>query len=287
MAIAVKSTRMAETETAMAFNPAFGKNAFAPAPPPAPTAAQQQQNMTAQQLQELYSQPAATPVETERMSYDDVIMKTGIALGIVLVGAVIGWFFPAVGLVGALVGLVLAFVNIFKRTPSAPLVLAYAFFEGLFVGAMSYLVEVGFNLPGIALQAVLGTALVFGVTLALFRSGKVRESKRATKVFIIAGIAYAAFSVVNLVLMLTGVNNDPWGAFSADIPGTNIPIGVVIGPLVILMAAYSLVMDFTDIKRGVDAGAPRNYAWRAVFGLVLTIVWLYLEILRLISLVRQ
>ena len=55
----------------------------------------------------------------------------------------------------------------------------------------------------------------------------------------------------------------------------------------ILMAAYSLVMDFTDIKRGVDAGAPRNYAWRAVFGLVLTIVWLYLEILRMICLFRQ
>ena len=268
----------------MAFNPAFNKDAFAPAPPPAPTA-EQQQNMTAQQLQDLYSRASAGPVETERMSYDDVIMKTAITLGVVLVGAVIGWFNPILGLIGALVGLVLAFVNIFKRNPSAPLVIAYAFFEGLFVGAISSLVEITMNQPGIVLQALLGTGLVFGITLALFRSGKVRESKRATKVFIIAGIAYAAFSLVNLVLMLTGANTDPWGLRSAEIFG--IPLGLLIGPLVILMAAYSLVMDFTDIKRGVDAGAPRNYAWRAVFGLVLTIVWLYLEILRMISLFRQ
>lgn len=267
----------------MAFNPAFGKDAFTPAPP-APTA-EQQRTMTAQQLQELYSQPSATPVQTDRMTYDDVIMKTAITLGIVLVGAVIGWFNPIIGMIGALVGIVLAFVNIFKKTPSAPLVLAFAFFEGLFVGAISSLVEITFRQPGIVLQALLGTALVFGVTLVLFRTGKVRESKRATKVFIIAGIAYALFSVINLVLMVTGVNQDPWGLRSAEIFG--IPLGVIIGPLVILMAAYSLVMDFTDIKRGVDAGAPRNYGWRAVFGLVLTIVWLYLEILRFLSILRQ
>ncbi len=268
----------------MAFNPAFGKNAFAPAPPPAPTA-EQQQTMTAEQLQELYSRASAGPVETERMSYDDVIMKTGLTLGVVAIGAVIGWFNPILGIVGALVGIVLAFVNIFKRTPSAPLVIAYAAFQGLAVGAISYFVEIGFRQPGIVLQALTGTALVFVVTLLLFRSGKVRESKRATKVFMIAGIAYVAFSLVNLVVMVTGVNQDPWGLRSAEIFG--IPLGLIIGPIVILMAAYSLVMDFTDIKRGVDAGAPRNYAWRAVFGLVLTIVWLYLEILRFLSILRQ
>ena len=218
----------------MAFNPAFNKNAFAPAPPPAPTA-EQQQNMTAQQLQDLYSRASAGPVETERMSYDDVIMKTAITLGIVLVGAVIGWFNPYLAIPAAIIGFVLALVNIFKKVPSAPLVIAYAFFEGIFVGGISYLVEVGFNQPGIALQALLGTALVFGVTLVLFRTGKVRESKRATKVFIIAGIAYAAFSLVNLVLMLTGASTDPWGLRSVEVPILGIPLGLLIGPLVILM----------------------------------------------------
>ena len=219
------------------------------------------------------------------MSYDDVIMKTAITLGVVLVGAVIGWFNPYLAIPAAIIGSLLALVNIFKKVPSAPLVIAFAFFEGIFVGGISYLVEVGMNQPGIALQALTGTALVFGVTLVLFRTGKVRESKRATKVFLIAGVAYAVFSIINLVVMVTGVNDDPWGLRSTPIFG--IPLGLLIGPLVILMAAYSLVMDFTDIKRGVDAGAPRNYAWRAVFGLVLTIVWLYLEILRMISLFRQ
>ena len=228
----------------MAFNPAFNKNAFAPAPPPAPTAEQQQalqtQNMTPQQLQDLYSRASAGPVETERMSYDDVIMKTAITLGVVLVGAVIGWFNPYLAIPAAIIGFVLALVNIFKKVPSAPLVIAYAFAEGIFVGGISYLVEVGFNQPGIALQALLGTALVFGVTLVLFRTGKVRESKRATKVFIIAGIAYAAFSLVNLVLMLTGASTDPWGLRSVEVPILGIPLGLLIGPLVILMAAYSL-----------------------------------------------
>ena len=268
----------------MAFNPAFGKNAFTPEPPPAPTA-EQQQTMTPQQLQELYDRASATPVETERMTYDDVIVKTAITLGIVAVGAVVGWWIPVLALPAAIIGIVLAFVNIFKRKPSAALVLAFAAFEGVFLGGISYLVEVGMRQPGIVLQALTGTALVFGITLILFRSGKVRESKRATKIFMVAGIAYALFSVINLVLMVTGVNQDPWGLRSAEIFG--IPLGLLIGPIVILMAAYSLVMDFTDIKRGVDGGAPRSLAWRAVFGLVLTIVWLYLEILRFLSIFRQ
>ena len=105
----------------------------------------------------------------------------------------------------------LALVNIFKKVPSAPLVIAFAFFEGIFVGGISYLVEVGMNQPGIALQALTGTALVFGVTLVLFRTGKVRESKRATKVFLIAGIAYAAFSIINLVADGHGRERRPVG----------------------------------------------------------------------------
>ncbi len=146
------------------------------------------------------------------------------------------------------------------------------------------------NQPGIILQALIGTGIVFGVTLALFATGKVRESKRATKIFIIAGIAYALFSVVNLILMVTGVNSDPWGLRSVDIniPFIGpVPLGLLIAPIVILLAAYSLVMDFSDIKRGVDGGAPKIMEWRGVFGLVLTVIWLYIEILRIISLFRS
>lgn len=268
----------------MAFNPAFGKNAFTPAAPPAPTA-EQQAAMSPQALQDLYNRASATPVDTGRMTYDGVIVKTALTLLLVVAGGAVGFFFPVVGFVGAIVGFVLALVNIFKRNPSPVLVLLYAAFQGLAVGAISWYVEVALGQQGIIWQALIGTGAVFGVTLALFATGKVRESKRATQIFIIAGIGYALFSVVNLILMVTGVSTDPWGLRSAEIFG--IPLGLILAPLIILMAAYSLVMDFSDIKRGVDGGAPKIMEWRGVFGIVLTVIWLYIEILRIISIFRS
>jgi uncharacterized YccA/Bax inhibitor family protein len=241
-------------------------------------------NMSAEQLDELYGRPAAGPAETDRMSYEDTIMKTVLTLGFVLVGGVVGFFIPVLALPAALIGFVLAMVNIFKKKPSPALILTYGFVEGIFLGGLSGILEAG--LPGIIGQALLGTGLVFGVTLALFANGKIRASARATKIFMIAGISYALFSLVNLGLQLTGVNNDPWGLMTT---GTifGIPLGLIIGPLVIIMAAYSLVLDFTAIAQGVKAGAPRSLGWRAAFGLVLTIVWLYTEILRLIAIFRS
>ncbi len=260
-------------------NPAFRSPAFGPAPA---RTGQLQQTLTAEQLDQLYGRPSAGPVETDRMSYDDVIVKTLMTLGVLLVGAVIGFFYPVLYIPFIFVGLGLALVNIFKKQPSAPLVLAYGFAEGIFVGGLSRVIESLYS--GIIYQALIGTAVVFGVTLALFASGKIRASKRATKVFLIAGISYAIFSMVNLVLQLTGVNQDAWGVYGAHIFG--VPIGLIIGPLAIIMAAYSLVLDFTSIKQGIAQGAPRSWGWRAAFGLVVTIVWLYVEILRLIAIFR-
>src|SRR5690606_31249506 len=132
--------------------------------------------MTTEQLDELYARPAATPVETDRMSYEDTIFKTVVTLVLVLAGGAIGWLIPALMIPALIVGTVLAFVNIFKKQPSALLVLLYGLIEGVAIGGLSYLVEVGLNQPGIVGQALLGTGLVFGVTLALFTSGKVRAS---------------------------------------------------------------------------------------------------------------
>ena len=262
-------------------NPAFKNAAFATG---GAKAVQTTQSMTPAQLDELYGRPSAGPTETDRMSYEDVMMKTLGVLGILLVGSVIGYFAPALALPAALVGFVLAMVNIFKKKVSPALVLTYGFVEGIFLGGISGILEA--QLPGIISQALLGTGLVFGVTLALFANGKVRASARATKIFMIAGISYALFSLVNVGLQLTGVNNDPWGLLGGvDIFG--IPLGLIIGPLVILMAAYSLVLDFTAIQEGIRAGAPRSLGWKAAFGLVLTIVWLYIEILRLIAIFRS
>src|SRR5262249_34114651 len=100
----------------MAFNPAFGKNAFRPASPPAPPA-EQQAAMSPQALQELYNRASATPTQMERMTYDGVIIKTALTLLLVVIGGVVGFLFPAIGFVGAIIGFVLALVNIFKRQP--------------------------------------------------------------------------------------------------------------------------------------------------------------------------
>ncbi|TYC98944.1 Bax inhibitor-1/YccA family protein [Arthrobacter echini] len=250
-----------------------------------------------QQLEHLYNQPSAGPADTGRMTFDDVIVKTLLCIGVVLVGAAVPAFLlPGLALplmvVGALGGFVLGLVNAFKREPSPALILAYAGLEGLFVGGITMFLEARF--PGIALQAVLGTLVVFGVTLALFKSGKVRATPKAMKFFMIALISYAAFSLVNLGLMLFGVTEGMFGLRSAGIPGTDgmlgfdngIPFGLVIGLLAIGLAAFSLIIDFTSISDGVRHGAPQRYSWTAAFGLTVTLIWLYVEILRLIAIIR-
>lgn len=235
------------------------------------------------QLQEHFSLPEATPDQMERMTYQDTIFKTLAGFAVLLVGAAVGWIFPALAIVGAIAGLVLVFVNIFKKKPSPPLILAYAFAEGLLVGGVSMYFSQLFD--GIVPMALFGTLGVVGVTLALFANGKVRTSKRATKIFLVALLGYAAFSLVNLGLMAFGVLD----GFSATgglrgfeiIPG--VPLGIPLGILVVLLAAYSLVMDFEQIQHGVQTGQPRIYGWTAAFGIIVTVVWLYLEILRLLS----
>jgi uncharacterized YccA/Bax inhibitor family protein len=268
-----------------AFNnsPAFSSNATTAAKLARPVVATE--TLTAQQLTELYSQPSATTVETDRMSYEDVIVKIVSCFAILLVGAAVGWFVPVLALPAAIVGFVLALVNIFKKKPSPALVLSYAAVEGIFVGGITMFFERFF--PGIAIQAVIGTLVVVGVTLALFASGKIRASKKATKVFLIAMVGYGVFSIINLILMATGVNKDAFGLSGGNIPGTSIPWGVAIGILVIIMAAYSLVLDFDSIQTGVKRGAPRVYGWTAAFGIMVTVVWLYLEILRLLAILRR
>src|SRR5690606_34532278 len=126
--------------------------------------------------------------------------------GVLLVGAAIGWvtmpLVPFLYVGAALVGFVLALVNIFKREPSPALILGYAAAQGVFLGGISAFFEVMY--PGIVTQAVLATFCVVGVTLALFASGKVRASARATRVFMVAMVGYLLFSLVNIGVMVFG-----------------------------------------------------------------------------------
>jgi uncharacterized YccA/Bax inhibitor family protein len=231
------------------------------------------------QLQEHYGLPDATPDQMERMTYQDTIFKTLAGFAVLLVGAAIGWVFPALAIVGAIAGLVLALVNIFKKKPTPALILAYAFAQGLLVGGVSMFFSAMWD--GIVPMALFGTLGVVAVTLALFANGKVRVSKRATKIFLVAILGYMAFSLVNIVLMMTGVVTTFGGMRDFEIFG--IPLGIPLGILVVLLAAYSLVMDFDYIQQGVQTGQPRIYGWTGAFGIIVTVVWLYLEILRLLS----
>lgn len=237
---------------------------------------------SAQELDEIYGRPAATAAETGRMSYEDTIMKTLITFGVLLAGALVGWAFPVLAIPGFIVGLVLALVNIFKKEPSRGLILAYAGFQGLFVGGLSAIFNTMWD--GIVTQAVFGTLAVVGVTLFLFLNGKVRTSPKATKIFLVAMVGYMAFSLVNFGLQIFGATDSMFGLRSYEIFG--IPLGALLGVLIVLLAAYSLVMDFESIKAGVEQGAPRVFGWQAAFGIMVTVVWLYVEILRILAILR-
>jgi uncharacterized YccA/Bax inhibitor family protein len=248
----------------------------------------QQQNLTQDQLQQMYNRPAAGPAETGRMTYDDVIVKTAVCLGVVMAGAAVTLFvsLPLAGMlmiVGALGGFVLGLVNSFKKQPSPALILAYAGLEGLFLGGLTRILDGLY--PGVGLQAVLGTLSVFGVTLLLFKSGKVRATPKAMRFFMIAMIGYAVFAVVNMVMLWTGAVKTPFG-LSTSVEIFGIPLGVFIGILAIGLAAFSLIMDFTSIEAGVRSGAPERFSWTAAFGLTVTLVWLYVEIIRLLAILR-
>lgn len=249
------------------------------------------------QLEGALAAPPAGAHETGRMTVEDTIWKTAGLFAFMLVFAVVGFFWtlaPALSggditlapwIIGLIGGGILGLVNAFKKTPSVPLIFAYAGFEGLFVGGISAYFEVLF--PGIVMQATLATVSVVGVTLALFASGKVRASARGAKILLIAMVGYLVFSLVNMVLMFTGALGDgaAWGLRSSvEIMG--IPLGVIIGVLVVFMAAYSLVLDFDQIQQGVRNGVPRKFGWQAAFGIMVTVVWLYVEILRMIAILR-
>lgn len=245
------------------------------------------QTADAASLENLYTAPSATSAQMRRMTYDDVVVKTGGLLALLVVVAAATWAvtpqLPWLYLPAALVGLVLGLVNSFKKNPSPALIVAYTIAEGVFLGGISYLFQnlavqgssTGTAQP-IVLQAVLGTFVTFAASLFLFRSGKVRVTPKFTRWLLIAMVGYLGFSLVNVVLMFFM----PSSGFG---PLRNGPWGIIAGLVAVGLAAASLIVDFDSIKRGVEQGVPAKFAWTAAFGLIVTLVWLYLELLRLFS----
>jgi uncharacterized YccA/Bax inhibitor family protein len=220
------------------------------------------------------------------MTVENALNKTIITFTVLLLAAGLGWFFPVVALPAVLIAFILGLVNSFKKEPSPPLILAYAVAEGLAIGGISGIMEQEYS--GIVSQAVIGTLCVVGIVLFLYKTGVVRASAKMTKIFLIAMLGYLAFSLVNVGLQLTGVVSDPWGLHtSLTIPGTEIPLGIALGVFAVILGSYSLVMDFTFIDNGVANRLPEKYGWTAAFGITVTIVWLYIEILRLLAIARR
>jgi uncharacterized YccA/Bax inhibitor family protein len=228
-----------------------------------------------QQLEEMYNAPAATGVQTGRMTIDDVVVKTGLMFAVLVPLAGLNYYLnsPLLTFGGLIAGLVLGLVIAFKQSTNAALILTYAGLEGLFVGGISRMYE---NLyDGIVAQAVLGTLSVFGVALFAYRSGRVRVTPKFQRTVLIAGGGYLVFCLINLGLVMFTDSNLRSG-----------PLGIAIGLFAITLAAAFLILDFDFAEQGVKNGLPERYAWLAAFGLVVTLVWLYIEFLRLISILR-
>ena len=226
---------------------------------------------SAQSLETLYNAPSASSLRTGRMTIDDVVTRTGILFGVLVVVGGAAWTLnlgPAFLMIGFLGGLVLAMVNI----------ITYAGFEGLALGTLSHYYEGAY--PGIVSQAVLATLAAFTGVLFAYRSGKIRVTPRFTRVMMGAMIGYLVLGLVSMVSSFTGVGNG-MGLYGVSGLGLLLAVGGV------ALASFFLILDFDQIQKGISAGAPEQESWRAAFGLMVTLVWLYLEVLRLISILRS
>ena len=238
---------------------------------------------SAGQLDDMYRAPSATSIDTNRMTLDDVVVRTGTLFAVLLLTAAATFFIwrPTSILpimVAGLVGFGLAMAATFGKTVRPPLYLAYAAVEGVFVGGISYVYSLAFG-AGIVPGAVLGTLCAFGVMLALYRTGVVRNSPRFTKTLMIAGVGYLVFGLVNI--LLSSFTSSWHNVYSG---GGLLPIAL--SGFGVVLASFFLVLDFDTIEQGLRNNAPKDYAWVAAFGLVVTLVWLYLEMLRLLSILR-
>lgn len=245
------------------------------------------QPVSAADLQSQFDQPAADAHQMGRMTYEGVISKTAMLLVLAFVLAIPGYVFPIFPLVigAAVVGLVLGLVIAFSRTTNPALVVTYAAIEGYFLGGITVYIETSFDVQGAGLQALFATASTFAVVLWLYKSGRVRYTSKMRKFLIVGGLSYLAFSLVNVGVMIFGSSDAPWGMRSVEIAGTGIPLGLLVGGFAVILACVSLIADFDFIENGVKNGLPSNFEWRAAFGLVVTLVWLYIEFLRIIAIV--
>ncbi|GHF64021.1 membrane protein [Streptomyces mashuensis] len=228
-------------------------------------------------LQTGYPQAPSVP---GRMTMDDVVARTGMTLGLVVVAAAAAWLVNLplfVGFGAMIVAAVLAIVQTFKQRPVPALILGYAAFEGLFLGVLSK----AYNsiAAGAPMQAVLGTMAVFVGVLVAYRTGLIKVNRRFVGFVTAAAIGFVLLMLVNLMV----------GVFAG---GTGLglrsgAVGIGVGIFAVLLGAAFLALDFKQVEDGVRYGAPREESWFAAFGLTMSLVWIYVELLRLVQLLNQ
>lgn len=224
------------------------------------------------------------PIAPERrMTIDDVVVKTGLTFVVLLIFAGIGWNLTGtmqlLAFGSALVAFVLAMIISFKKTSSPLLVILYSAFEGLFLGAISAWYQSYGEANGngnLVLQAVSATLVVFAVTLFVYKSGMVKVTEKTRRIFMIMMFSYLGIALMSLVASFFGVGGG-WGFYGVS------GIGLAICLIGVLLAAFFLLLDFEAISQGIKLGAPERESWRMAFGLLVTLIWLYLEFLRLLA----
>lgn len=237
------------------------------------------------QLQDMYNQPSAGPVQTGRVTMDDVVMKTLTLFSLVIGFGAVGWIgsdmnrslgmmFWLGGMIGTLIlGLVIAF----KKTISVPLIIGYAALEGLFVGAISNFFNDAYG-EGLVSTAVVATLATFAGMFLAYKSGFLKVTDKFRRIVTLAIFGYAIFAVINFIFAM--VSNTPFG-----FGGTG-PLGIGLSIFAVGLASLTLALDFDSIDRAIATGAPKQFSWLLAHGLIVTLVWLYIEFLRLLARLR-
>ncbi|MER5847876.1 Bax inhibitor-1/YccA family protein [Streptomyces sp. NPDC002012] len=231
-----------------------------------------------------YGVPQA-PARSGAMTIDDVVTRTALTLGTVVLGAALAWaLLPVdeanlgksygIAIGAALVAFVLSLVQSFKRKPVPALIVSYAAFEGVFLGVISSAVSTYIG-PGVVMQAVMGTMCVFAGVLLAYKMRWIRVTRRFYGFVMAAAMGFMLLMVVNLLFAVFG-GGDGLGFRSGG-------LGILFGVIGIVLGACFLALDFKQVEDGIAFGAPREESWLAAFGLTMTLVWIYLEMLRLLS----
>lgn len=240
---------------------------------------------SAAELQGMFDKPAyAGPRPSQRyMTLDDVVQRTGAMLATVLAAGTIAWvavpqhLYTPVWIVALMVGLGLGLYMSFSMRVNAATALLYSVAEGVLLGTISHVFEQRWH--GIVIQAVAGTVMVAAGMLFVYKIGAIRVTPRLTRIVVGATIGVFGLMLVNLIAYL--FTSDGLGLRSGG------ALAVIFSLLCIGIAAFNLVLDFDMIERGIRQGAPQQLAWYASFGITVTLIWLYIEILRLLGYARR